>query len=154
MLSYSRLIIHEALCHGGSGWVEYDRVFRHQMSINATLSWNTLDPGLQATTIIGQQSTPGTFCALCRECDHEASQCALAQIQQLLLSMPPTSSQNIPKAPGITRPPKRPETLLNIFVNWNRGFCSRIPCTFCHICTSCQLQHRAWDCPSLPDGSD
>ena len=154
MLSYSRLIICEALRHGGSGWAEYDRVFRRQMSINPTLCWNTLDPGLQAATIIGQQSSPGTFCALCRECDHQASQCTLAPLQQQLLSRPPTASQSVSRAPGIPRPPRRPESLLNICVNWNRGFCSRIPCTFRHICASCQSQHRARDCPTLPDGSD
>ena len=56
MLSYSRIVIHEALYYGGSGWVEYDRVFCRQVSINPTLCLNTLDPGLQAATIIGQQS--------------------------------------------------------------------------------------------------
>ena len=48
MLAYSRLIIREALRHGGSGWMEYDRVFRRQLAINPAMSWNTLEPGLQA----------------------------------------------------------------------------------------------------------
>ena len=41
MLAYARLIIHEALRHGGTGWAEYDRVFQRQVSINPALSWNT-----------------------------------------------------------------------------------------------------------------
>ena len=59
MLAYARLIIHEALRHGGSGWSEYDRVFRRQLSINPALSWNTLEPSLQAATILGQHSSEG-----------------------------------------------------------------------------------------------
>ena len=122
MLSYSRLVLREALCHGGSEWLEYDRVFHCQMSINSMLRWSTLNSGLQAATIIVQQSSPGTFCVLCRECAHQASQCALAPLQQQLSTRAPTMSQGISRAPGITRPPKRPETLLNICVSWNRGF--------------------------------
>lgn len=38
MLAYAQLIIREALRHGGSGWVEYDRVFRRQLSINLHLA--------------------------------------------------------------------------------------------------------------------
>ena len=64
MLSYSRLVLREALCHGGSEWLEYDRVFHRQMSINSTLRWSTLNCGLQAATIIVQQSSPGTFRAM------------------------------------------------------------------------------------------
>ena len=44
MLAYSRLLIREALRHGGSGWLEYDRVFRRQLAINPLLSWNTIKP--------------------------------------------------------------------------------------------------------------
>ena len=52
-LAYARLLIKEAQRHGGLGWLDYDRVFRQQV---ASLRWNTLIPGLQATTILGQQS--------------------------------------------------------------------------------------------------
>ncbi len=79
MLTYSRLLIREALRHGlGGGWMEYDRIFRCQLAINPALSWNTLEPGLQAATILGQNRSVGIFCSLCRECDHDAIQCALA----------------------------------------------------------------------------
>ena len=80
MLAYSCLLIREALRHGGNGWIEYDRVFRKQLSINPCLSWNTLDPGLQAATIFGQRTTAGMFCTTSRECDHTASHCALAPL--------------------------------------------------------------------------
>ena len=37
---------------------------------------NTLLPGLQASTILGQQQAgPGVFCTLCRQVDHTRAQC-------------------------------------------------------------------------------
>ena len=109
MLAYCRLLIREALRHGGNGWVEYDRVFRRQQSINPGHPWNTLDPGLQAATILGQRMS-GTFCTICKECDHASSHCALAPIQQQLQ---PVSAASLHTS-RFHRPPRRPESLLYI----------------------------------------
>ena len=153
MLAYSHLIIREALCHGGSGWMEYNRVFRRQLAINPCMSWNTLEPGLQAATILGQsRPSAGTFCTLCRECDHISSQCALAPLQQQLQTASPTAPSS--QIPVGSRPPRRLETLLHICVNWNKGICKRPACTFHHICATCQLSHRARDCPDTPADSE
>ena len=105
MLAYSRLLIREALRHGGSGWLEYDRVFRCQLAINCLLSWNTIDPGLQVATILGQRGSSWMFCTLCCECDHTTSQCALAPVQQQTQAMPkpPTVTTQPPVS---SRPPK------------------------------------------------
>ena len=153
MLAYSRLLIREALRHGGAGWLEYDRVFRRQVAINPTIPWNTIQPGLQAATIFGQSSAAGVFCSLCSECDHTASQCALATVQQQLVSTPITQQASA-RPPVGSRPSKRPETLLHICVNWNKGACRRPLCTFRHICATCQLVHRARDCPDTPKDSE
>ena len=51
-LAYATLLIRESLRHGGSGWLEYDRLFRQQAAIDPTLRWNLIHPGLQATTIL------------------------------------------------------------------------------------------------------
>lgn len=45
-LAYARLIITEALCHGGAGWLDYDRAFCQQAAADPSLRWNTLIPGL------------------------------------------------------------------------------------------------------------
>jgi hypothetical protein len=37
MLTYARLIVREARRHGGSGWLQYDRVFRQQAAADPTL---------------------------------------------------------------------------------------------------------------------
>lgn len=147
MLAYSRLIIREALRHGGPGWLEYDRVFRRQLSINPALAWNTLEPSLQAATILGQRSFTGTLCSLCQESDHPTNQCALAPLQQQLHFSPTTTASQ----PATNyRPPKRPETLQRICVAWNKGQCYRPRCTFRHTCATCQKNHKARDCPDTP----
>ena len=146
MLTYSRLLIREALRHGGSGWMEYDRVFRKQRSINPCLAWNTLEPALQAATILGQSTSAGTYCTICRECDHNANHCALSTLQQQLH---PTSFTT-PQSGSNPRPPKRIETLMQICVAWNKGTCRRPDCKFRHVCATCQLGHRAHSCPNTP----
>ena len=77
MLAYFRLLIREALRHGGCGWMEYDCVFRKQLSIKPCLTWNTLELALHAVTILGNRTSTGTFCTICRKCDHNANHCAL-----------------------------------------------------------------------------
>lgn len=149
MLAYSRLLIREALRHGGNGWLEYDRVFRRQMAINPLLPWNTIEPGLQAATILGQRSTGGIFCTICREADHNANQCALAPLQQQL--RPPFLGN---QAPVSQRPPRRPESLLHICVAWNKGVCRHPSCNYRHVCATCQLSHKARDCPDTPATSE
>lgn len=54
--------------------MDYDRLFHQQTTIDPTLAWNMIHPGLQATTILSQRQTgTGNFCTLCQECDHIAS---------------------------------------------------------------------------------
>ena len=149
MLAYARLIIREALRHGGSGWAEYDRVFRRQVAINPTLSWNTLEPSLQAATILGQRSSEGVLCTICQECDHTANLCALAPLQQQLQSHPPVAMST-----ASYRPPRRPETFQRICVSWNKGTCPRPQCTFCHICATCHKMLKARECSETPPDSE
>ena len=144
MLAYSRLLIQEALRHGGSGWMEYDRVFRRQLSINPSMPWNTLEPSLQAATVLGQRTSSGIFCSICQECYHTANQCALAPLQQQVrgsdgLSMPSSNC-----------PPRRPKSLARICVSWNKGRCTVSGCTYRHICAGCHRNHKARVCPDLP----
>ena len=61
MLAYCRLIIRKALRHGGNGWQEYDRTFRRQAAIDNSIPWNTLQPGLQAATLLGYSGGCGSM---------------------------------------------------------------------------------------------
>lgn len=140
-LAYARLIIREALRHGGQGWRDYDRAFRQQRAADRSLPWNTLLPGLQAATILGHGRGQGsTFCTLCRGVDHTRSQCAMLYLQ------PPLSGASTPTS---VIGPRR-----NICVSWNKGACV-FPsnCSYRHVCATCLLQHKAKDCPRTPDSS-
>ena len=155
MLAYARLIIREAQRHGGSGWLDYDRVFRQQAALDPSLKWNTLHPGIQASTLVGRTSRLATFCTLCREPDHTAEQCALSYMRppgsQLPLLQPSTS---LPAGPYRTLFRRRPESLAGICVNWNKGRCTFPACKFKHICATCHQQHTARDCIATPASSE
>ena len=142
-LAYARLIIREALRHGGAGWLDYDRVFRQQAAAEPSLRWNTLLPGLQASTMLGHNTGQGTqFCTLCREVDHARAQCAL-----LCLNPPPPR-------PPITSTPTTRRRSENICMSWNRGSCI-FPgkCAYRHVCATCQQAHKAKDCPRTPEAA-
>lgn len=81
LLAYARLVIREAQRHRGSMWLDYERLFRQQATIDSTMQWDTLHPGIQAATLAGNPTGYNTFCTLCREPDHTADTCALTYLQ-------------------------------------------------------------------------
>jgi hypothetical protein len=154
MLSYARLIIREALRHGGRGWQEYDRSFRRQLAIDTSQPWNVLNPSLQASTLVGSGVGPRTWCSLCHEPDHSLLQCALASLQQGVTNIPTTSSGPRHMGRYPLRPQPRPETRERICVSWNYGFIIYpATCVFRHVCAVCKLEHKAISCPSAPENS-
>ena len=82
-LTYARLIIRDAMRHGGRGWLDYNGLFRQQAALNPSLAWNALYTSLMASTILGQWSAgQGTFCFMCQGFNHTPSQCTLAFLQK------------------------------------------------------------------------
>ena len=82
MLTYARLVIREAQCHGGPGWLEYDKWFRQQQAALAVPhSWHELNASLHAATVMSLRLGNSKACKLCREPDHAEAQCALALLQ-------------------------------------------------------------------------
>ena len=174
LLTYGRLIIRESQRHGGVGWLEYDKVFRQQAALDGSLPWNELSPSLFASTILSARAGPSSFCTLCQEADHQASQCALAFFQAPSGYRPtrqelwaPSAVWQQPPPPPSTQPPPlpatqpasrrvmRPETLERICVSWNKGRCV-FPgsCQFHHVCATCRTRgHRAKDCAKTPESS-
>ena len=147
-LAYARLILPEALRHGGNGWLEYNRTFRKQAAINPAIAWNALEPALHSSVILGQRSSAGTFCTLCKGTDHAPAHCTLAPLQ---LPMQ-TQSTQFKQRPT---PVRRPESLLHICVSWNKGYCTYPGmCTYKHICATCQEAHKARDCVLTPEDSE
>lgn len=162
LLAYARLVIREAQRHGGTGWMNYDRVFRQQAAIDATLRWNTIHPGIQAATLVGQaQGTAASMCTLCREPDHTAAGCALAYLQQPVGQAPPTAAgptrTSLPSGPPARSryATRRRQDIRAICTSWNRGKCVYPSwCNFRHICATCQGGHMARDCSTTPADSD
>ena len=133
MLAYARLILGEAMCHGGTGWLEYDRAARQQRAIDPLKPWNILDPGLHSAFILSRNSaTTLKRCSSCQGVDHTASQCALTSIE-------PASQQ-------IWTEPRRRSF---VCISWNRGACS-FPgtCSYRHVCSFCFGNHKARECAS------
>lgn len=133
MLSYARLIVREAQCHGGIGWLEYDKWFRQQQAALTTQHpWNELNASLHAATVMSLRSGDSKLCKLCREPDHADSQCALASLQ-------PPQPYAWPTTAGAAagRRVTRPDTLERICTSWNKGRCA-FPgsCRFRHVCAS------------------
>ena len=111
LLTYARLLLREARRHGGSGWIEYDRIFRQQVAADPTIPWNALNASLVASTFLGSRSEQGMFCNLCQEVDHP-KECALQSVR----GNTPLSSQG-PSQPSFRQSPShkiRPETLERI----------------------------------------
>ena len=155
MLTYARLIIREAQCHGGMGWLEYDKWFRQQQAaLSHQHPWNELNPSLHASTVMSLRSGEQRLCRLCRGPDHTEFQCALASLQCPQSSFHP-SSLTAPGPPPAGRRVIRPETLERICASWNKGRCA-FPgsCRFRHICASCKRKgHRARECEETPINS-
>ena len=150
MLTYCRLVIREALRHGGRGWQDYDRAFRSQAAIDQSMRWNVILPELQACTILGQRSAGGLYCSLCTGVDHSVSQCALSVLQQPLTMQPPVNTRR-PSNSSDRRASSRP---IPICSSWNSGRCIYPgTCSFRHICATCRQQHRARDCDDTPSES-
>ena len=147
MLAYCRLLIYQAMRHGGRGWIEYDRTFRRQCEIDSNLQWNGLLADLQASTILGQRQSNGTFCSLCREADHTNAQCALYSLEHAPPSAGTWSSQQ--RRPQ--QPPRRAGQFVPICASWNMGPCIYpSSCTYKHVCATCFGKHKSKDCPDAP----
>ena len=147
MLAYARLVVREAQRHGGNGWLDYDRVFRQQPALDHALPWNSLHPGIQAATLVGQGTGASVFCTLCREPDHLQDRCALTYLQQPQPqpTPTPTTQPGLPKAR--VQQKSRADLQAGICTSWNKGACIYpTSCTYLHVCSHCFQRHRAKDC--------
>ena len=144
-LTYARLIIREALRHGGRGWLDYDRLFRQQAALDSSIAWNAINTSLLASTVLGQRlSSVGQCCAICHGFDHSQAQCALQFLQQPVRS-DFSSYRNTDH-----------RVSQEICLSWNGGQCAFPPssCPRRHSCATCGSGlHRARDCRDTPADS-
>ena len=79
LVTYTCLVLCLAQKHGGSGWLDYDQTFRAQAASSPGVAWNAINPTLMASAVLSSTSV-GTFCHLCQEVDHQATDCVLAAL--------------------------------------------------------------------------
>ena len=154
LLTYDRLGLREARRYGGSGWIEYDHIFRQQAATDPCIQWNALSPSLVALTFLGSRTDQGAFCTLCQEVDHSPQDCALRVLWEPPISCPQGTTESQP-CPLVSHR-MRPETLERICVSWNKGRCAYPgSCTLKHKCATCRIfGHKASDCADTPDTSE
>ena len=154
-LVYAQLVLQEALCHGGSGWLDYDRLFRKQAALDQLLPWDSIHPALHSSLILGQRKSSALFCTLYKGVDHLATHCTLVPLQpppaypsQVGLRAHPIQFDSHRRPSG---PPKRSGLPRSICLSWNRGSCSfPATCSYRHVCITCQAEHQAKNCPHVP----
>ena len=84
LLVYARLLIREALRHGGTGWLEYDKIFRQQAAADPSVDWSALNPSLLASTILSARSGHFANCARRLIIQLPTVHCTLLRISQPL----------------------------------------------------------------------
>ena len=154
LLTYGQLVVREAQRHSGTGWIEYDRIFRQHAALSPPTIWHELNPSLHASTVLSYRAGPGKVCGLCHEPDHVAEACAMQVLQPQPISMAqsyPLGGHSTQSVAGPIRRPSHQETLERICILWNRGRCSFPWCKFRHVCK--QRGHRAKECQQTPPDS-
>ena len=152
--AYMSLIVREARRCGGSGWREYDGMFRQQAPSAINLEWGKLDGSLYAVTFLAHQSGRGRLCRWCQESDHQSGDCALVPDRQSSSAVVPSSSLETKQTSSSGREGRtqgRSGRSEKICYSWNAGKCRFHPyCRFRHVCSTvgCNEDHRAIECPA------
>ena len=125
----------EARRHGGSNWLDYDLVFRQQAVLDPSLRWNTMHPGIQATTLVGRTASSTLLCGI--QTTLQGSVSALSYLQPplgppiLLVRQFGRLALGLLSDIGL-------ESLANICVSWNKWRCTfPCMCRFSHVCATC-----------------
>ena len=156
LVTYTRLVLHLAQKHGGSGWLDYDHTFRAQAASSPGTAWNAINPSLMASAVLSSTSM-GTFCHLCQEVDHQATDCALAALDP----SPNLCNQNShcrslpqPSAKRVNRPSPY-DLSVEVCRRFNWGQCpDPNVCRFRHVCSYADCKrttHGAIVCPLRPE---
>ena len=105
LLTYSRLVILEVQWHSGSGWLQYDRIFRQHPAISPSTVWHELNPSLHRLTVLSYHADPSRVCSICHEPDNTAETSAMRVLQSTsLATSSPQSSLLQPQPPSRTGP--------------------------------------------------
>ena len=90
----------------------------------STAHSNTIHPGIQASTLLGQTPEQGVFCTLCREPDHKSMGCALSYLQEPqspAWPIVPTPAGMAASLKGCQSLKRRQTPEQRVCRSWNRG---------------------------------
>ena len=152
LVTYTRLVLHLAQKHGGTGWLDYDHTFKAQA---AAIPWNAINPSLMVSAVLNSISS-GTFCHLCQEVDHMASECALEALYPgaFLSSVAGHQRRIAPQqspAKRSNRGPSPHDTLVEVCRRFNRGQCpDPALCRYRHICSTPECKRASHGAVSYP----
>ena len=158
LVTYTRLVLHLAQKHGGSGWLDYDHTFRAQAASSAGVAWNAINPSLMASAVLSSTSV-GTFCHLCQEVNHQATDCALAALDPAPHMTNPSPHRRSFPQPSARRAnrPSPYDLSVEVCRRFNRGQCpDPSVCRFRHVCSypDCKrTTHGAFACPLHPEAA-
>ena len=164
ILAHGCIVLQLAQRHGGTGWLEYDRIFRHQAASDTTIPWNTLNPSLMAATVLATSSRTGIICPHCQAADHSGEECPLLSVDPFLDSQqtrthrpPATPQQSRIQKPRYTPYGTLGTTSIEPCRRYNRGICppTQLPPagTDTFVATNSALQ-RATQHPIAQDQRD
>ena len=81
-LAYLTLMIAEARCNGGDGWLTYDTIFCQKATEDSSIVWDKLDPSLHMATFAALNTSPGSVCPHCSASDHAPKDCVLRSLSR------------------------------------------------------------------------
>ena len=157
-LAHGCIVLQLAQRHGGTGWLEYDRIFRRQAASDPTIAWNTLNPSLMAATVLATSPGTGTICPHCQAADHGGEDCALLSVDPFLdnqtrIHRPPTTpQQQLRTQKARYTPYGNPGSSSEPCRRFNRGVCpdTATTCRYKHVCGNPECLasgHTATNCP-------
>lgn len=137
MFAYMTMVVREARRCGGSGWREYDTMFRQLAASGEASEWSKLNASIYAVSFLAQ-SIRGKMCPHCLEPDHTADTCALAPKRaEPSANRPPPPNLPMARSQG-PQPHKRSD---QVCFSWNEGRCAYPYCRYRHVCLRCQGEH-------------
>ena len=158
ILAHGCIVLQLAQRHPGSGWLEYDRVFRRQAASDPSIQWNVLNPSLMAATVLATSPGTGSICLHCQAADHRSEECALRSIDPLLepFPKPVLRTTQPPNPPKTSRPsrysPYGPGSSREPCRRYNRGICpdTSATCRYRHVCGNMDCLSQSHTLPKCP----
>jgi len=157
LMAYMYMIVRASQDFGGTGWVNYDTVFRRQAAATGVTSWSKVNGTLHYICFNGPRRQVNR-CELCLAATHRTEDCGLGDPEQesssrlrALEAMVQSLSSRQAASHTHASPPIRPSG--QVCRAWNRQGCHFRGCRHTHVCSTCGGNHPAVLCWAASQGS-